>query len=106
MVRFDSSCDRAAIGFQMSGPTLVYFPHNPWPPRTGAHRRCMQTLDGLVQLGAAVHLASTFRFTDTPWTVESIEGLRSRGIKGVWLHKPFRGQGRLERWEIKRKSSY
>jgi glycosyltransferase involved in cell wall biosynthesis len=85
----------------MTAKILVYFPHNPWPPRTGAHRRCLQMLDGLVQIGASVHLASTLQFSDQPWTEEAISALRARGLKNVWVHKRFRGQRRLEQLEAR-----
>jgi glycosyltransferase involved in cell wall biosynthesis len=85
----------------MATRVLVYFPHNPWPPRTGAHRRCLQILDGLVKIGARVHLASTKQFSEQPWTKESISALQIRGLEKVWIHQPFRGQGRLERWEAR-----
>jgi glycosyltransferase involved in cell wall biosynthesis len=85
----------------MTARVLIYFPHNPWPPRTGAHRRCIQILDGLVQIGARVHLASTTLFSDQPWTEESISALQVRGLEKVWVYQRFRGQGRLERWEAR-----
>jgi len=85
----------------MTGPVLVYFPHNPCPPRTGAHRRCLQMLDGLVEIGARVHLASTRHFSEQPWTEDAVGALQARGLQHVWLHRRFRGQARLERWEAR-----
>jgi glycosyltransferase involved in cell wall biosynthesis len=85
----------------MTARVLVYFPHNPWPPRTGAHRRCIQILDGLLQIGARVHLASAQQFSDQPWTKEAISSLRARGLEKVWIYQPFRGQARLERFEAR-----
>jgi glycosyltransferase involved in cell wall biosynthesis len=85
----------------MTARVLVYFPHNPWPPRTGAHRRCLQILDGLMQIGARVHLASTKQFSEQPWTDESISALQVRGLEKVWVYQRFRGQWRLERWEAR-----
>jgi glycosyltransferase involved in cell wall biosynthesis len=85
----------------MPARVLVYFPHNPWPPRTGAHRRCLQILDGLVQIGARVHLASTKQFSEHPWTEESILALQVRGLEKVWVYQRFRGQWRLEGWEAR-----
>jgi glycosyltransferase involved in cell wall biosynthesis len=52
-----------------------------------------------------VHLASTRQFSDQPWTEEAIRALRSRGLEELWIHRRFRGQGRLERLEA-RYSSY
>jgi glycosyltransferase involved in cell wall biosynthesis len=80
---------------------LVYYPFNPWPPRNGTHRRCLQMLDGLVQIGARVHLASAKQFSDQPWTQDEICALRARGLEDVWVYQRFRGQWRLEEWEAR-----
>src|SRR5438309_11831449 len=85
----------------MTNHVLVYFPHNPWPPRTGAHRRCLQMLDALVQIGALVDLASTTLFSDQPWTEAAIGALEARGVQHVWLYKRFRTQASLVRWEAR-----
>ncbi|HVY72271.1 MAG TPA: carbamoyltransferase C-terminal domain-containing protein, partial [Verrucomicrobiae bacterium] len=60
---------------------LVYFHSNPYPARSGAHRRCLCLLDGLRELGYEITLASSDLFTDQPWNDESIFGLkRSHGV--------------------------
>jgi hypothetical protein len=38
-------------------PQFLFIPYNPLPPRAGAHRRCIQIIDGLIQIGASVHFA-------------------------------------------------
>jgi glycosyltransferase involved in cell wall biosynthesis len=81
----------------MTALVLAYYPGNPWPPRHGSHRRCLQMLDGLVQIGARVHLASPNHLGDQPWTQEGLCALRARGLERVWVYQRFRGQRRLER---------
>jgi glycosyltransferase involved in cell wall biosynthesis len=62
-------------------------------------------LDGLVEIGARVHLASTRQFSDQPWTEDAVGALQARGLQRVWLHRRFRGQARLERWEARYRGS-
>jgi glycosyltransferase involved in cell wall biosynthesis len=61
----------------MTKTVLVCFPHNLWPPRTGAHRRGLEFLGGLRELGCRVELASSTLSTDTPWEPSSVEGLKA-----------------------------
>lgn len=60
---------------------LVFFPHNPYPPRTGAHQRCLSLLNGLKGLGYEVLLFGSTLITDSPWPVDRIDDLsNSLGI--------------------------
>ena len=60
---------------------LAYFHSNLYPPRSGAHRRCLSLLQGLKTLGYDVTLVSCNLFTDQPWSDESVIGLeREQGI--------------------------
>lgn len=66
---------------------LVFFPHNPYPAQSGAHRRCLSMLQALQTLGYEVTLFSSTLFTDAPWTDESIQQLQANlGIE-VNLHQ-------------------
>jgi glycosyltransferase involved in cell wall biosynthesis len=58
--------------------TLVFFPHNPCPASTGAHRRCLEMLAGLKELGCEILLFSSNLYTDQSWTQESIDFLKSK----------------------------
>jgi GT2 family glycosyltransferase len=61
---------------------LVFFPHNPWPAKSGAHHRCLTVLEAISNLGYAVTLVSSNLTTDTPWQTESIEQLQLElGVK-------------------------
>ena len=72
----------APHGISRGKPTLLaFFPHNLWPPRSGAHARGLAILRSFVDSGFAVHLVSSTAFTDYPWEQASIDGLRSVGIE-------------------------
>lgn len=47
--------------------TLVFFQHNPWPPRTGAHQRCLALLRALQNYGSETVLFGSNLHTDTQW---------------------------------------
>lgn len=57
---------------------LVFFPHNPYPAQSGAHRRCLSVLTALQAIGYEVTLFSATLFTDTPWTEASIRHLEDQ----------------------------
>jgi glycosyltransferase involved in cell wall biosynthesis len=58
--------------------TLVFFPHNPYPVSTGAHRRCLEMLAGLRDLGCDILLFSSNLYTDQVWTQQSIDFLKTK----------------------------
>jgi glycosyltransferase involved in cell wall biosynthesis len=66
---------------------LVFFPHNPYPAKSGAHRRCLSMLQALQTLGYDVTLFSSTLFTDAPWTEESIQKLQTDLGITVSLHQ-------------------
>jgi glycosyltransferase involved in cell wall biosynthesis len=69
----------------MKTQVLFFFPHNPYPPRTGAHKRCLEMLGGLKELGCEVSLASSRLCSDTNWERSGIEALRERWVRNVEL---------------------
>jgi len=78
---------------------LVFFPQCPLPARSGAHRRCLEILEGLVEGGCVVRLVSTDTMDDGRWSDEGIEALRGMGVEpgAVWAG-PTRWERRLSRW--------
>jgi glycosyltransferase involved in cell wall biosynthesis len=46
---------------------LFYFPQKPYPPQTGAHKRCLQLLEGLKTLGCKIRYASS-AYRTSAWT--------------------------------------
>jgi glycosyltransferase involved in cell wall biosynthesis len=79
---------------------LVFFPHNPYPPRTGAHQRCLSILGGLKELGYKVTLFGSTLITDSPWPVDDREiqklqeqlGVRVEVYHGTQLDGQFMAQ--------------
>lgn len=65
---------------------LVFFPHNPFPPRSGAHRRCIEILQGFHALGADVSLASSTHTSETDWQTISEQDRRDAGISNLYLY--------------------
>ena len=55
---------------------LFFFPHKPYPPRTGAHKRCIEMITGLKEIGWEVTLLSSTLFSDSKWNRAGIESLR------------------------------
>jgi glycosyltransferase involved in cell wall biosynthesis len=66
---------------------LYFFPHNPYPPRSGAHNRCLAMLKALKELGCEVTLASSSLSSETPWTQSSIEALEGDWVSSVRVHR-------------------
>lgn len=65
------------LGASRSAPgagrrAMVFFPHNPYPARTGVHQRCLSFIQGLQTMGYEVTLYSSDLFTDNPWDVDAI----------------------------------
>ncbi|WP_308189092.1 glycosyltransferase [Nostoc mirabile] len=55
---------------------LIFFPHNPYPGKTGAHQRCLSMLKGLKELGYDVTLFGSNLITDNPWQIDIIQDLQ------------------------------
>lgn len=72
----------------MARRALVFFPHNPWPPRSGAHTRFLEVASGLRELGCRLFLVSSRLVSDTPWTEDSARGLLGAGFEAVRVHRP------------------
>ncbi len=66
---------------------LVFFPHNLWPPRTGAHKRGLEIIAGFRELGFEVTLVSSTLSTDNYWEPSSIEALKKNLVKDVYVYE-------------------
>ena len=64
---------------------VVWFPHNPLPPRTGAHRRCLSLLTSLRDLGWSSVLLSS-DLAHNAWTNESVDELSSSLVREVRVY--------------------
>jgi glycosyltransferase involved in cell wall biosynthesis len=69
---------------------LFFFPHNPYPAKSGAHKRCLEMLAGLKELGCEVTLMSSTLSSETPWELSSIEVLKSQWCNDVLIYEPTR----------------
>ena len=65
---------------------LYFFPHNPFPPRSGAHIRCLDILKALIALNCEVIFVSSEMTSESIWNQSGIEHLHSMGIKSVHIY--------------------
>jgi glycosyltransferase involved in cell wall biosynthesis len=70
-----------------STKTLVFFPHNPCPASTGAHRRCLEMLAGLRNLGCEIILFSSDLYADQLWTQKNINFLKVEYGINVFIYQ-------------------
>lgn len=73
-------------GYVMGRNALIFFPHNPVPARTGAHRRCLSFIESLNELGYNITLVSSTLFTDSAWNELSVALLKKQYNVNVELH--------------------
>ncbi len=71
----------------MPKKVLFFFPHNPLPPRSGAHQRCLEILAGLRALGCETTLTSATLFSDSEWNAESKQMLERDWVKQVLVYE-------------------
>jgi glycosyltransferase involved in cell wall biosynthesis len=69
---------------------LFFFPHNPYPPKTGAHKRCLEMLAALRELGCQVTLMSSTLCSETEWDISSIQSLKANWVADISIYKPTR----------------
>jgi glycosyltransferase involved in cell wall biosynthesis len=65
---------------------LFFFPHNPYPPRSGAHIRCLEILNGLIKLNCEVFFISSAITSETNWNNEGVDFLKKMGIQEVMIY--------------------
>src|SRR5262249_43566728 len=71
----------------MAGPRVLYFfPNRLYPPRTGAHRRCLEMLAGLKEIGCNVHLVSS-TLQDDGWDTSSVRALEAGSVGKVHIYR-------------------
>ncbi len=69
------SLQRMAVGPLAPSPkreALVFFPHLPYPPRSGAHVRALSYLHGLQEHGYSVTWIGAEQFSDAEWSAASM----------------------------------
>ncbi|MCC7165042.1 MAG: glycosyltransferase [Anaerolineae bacterium] len=80
---------------------LVFFPHNLFPPRTGAHQRCLQIIQGLQTLGVETILASSTHTSDTSWDNVPETEWRRAGVTQLVIHRPSIWDARAIKYSAK-----
>lgn len=80
----------------MGRKAIVFFPHTPYPPRWGAHKRCLEMLSGLREVGYEVTLTiiGSNRFRRAKQERSSIQYLKANYVADVQVYKmsiPDRG---------------
>jgi glycosyltransferase involved in cell wall biosynthesis len=80
--------------------------HNPWPPRSGAHRRCLWLLDNFVGAGAEVVFASSNVHSEQPWTNAAKNSLEGRGISKMAVYSPGRFDKTIDKWIPKKRNAH
>jgi glycosyltransferase involved in cell wall biosynthesis len=71
-----------------SRSAVVFFPHNPLPPQSGAHRYFLSILDGLRASGFRTMLVSSTQSSETSWTQNAIDWLNKEWSTDVVVHQP------------------
>ena len=72
----------------MTQKLIYFFPHNPLPPRSGAHKRCLEILAGLRKLDLEVIFVSSILSSETSWDIDSISKLEQDFVSRVCIYKP------------------
>jgi glycosyltransferase involved in cell wall biosynthesis len=72
----------------MTQKLIYFFPHNPLPPRSGAHKRCLEILAGLRKLDLEVTFVSSTLSSETSWDADSISKLEQDFVSRVCIYKP------------------
>ncbi len=72
----------------MTCKILFFFPHNPYPPKSGAHEQTLAYLASLKEIGCAVTLTSSTLFSDTKWEKASLYGLKKGWVEDIRIYKP------------------
>lgn len=73
----------------MAKKVLFFFPHNPVPQTTGAHKRCIQMLTALADLGCDVTFFGSTMLSNTSWRGSATAVFFQRLGISVQLHRIF-----------------
>src|SRR4029450_6304977 len=76
---------------------LVFFPFNPYPPRSGAHRRLLQIVAALRAAGCTVTLASSTSSRQAHWNASSVHELVPGYVDGIYVHQESAADQRFVR---------
>lgn len=60
---------------------LLYFAQNPYPGKTGTHKRCLDVIDAFLQMGFEITLFSHVEYDPYYWDEQSIQHFTKKGVK-------------------------
>lgn len=72
----------------MSRKVLVFFPQNPYPPKSGAQKHLLEILAGLRKIGCSVTLASWTVSLESKWSRAGVERLKREYVDDVRVYEP------------------
>jgi glycosyltransferase involved in cell wall biosynthesis len=72
----------------MSRTILVFFPHNPFPPKTGSHRRFTEICKGLKSVGFQVVFLSSTLNSETKWNLPVDTDLTTEVVDRLLVYTP------------------
>lgn len=64
-----------------NGKVLIFLPHNPFPPRTGAHRRTLSIVEAFYSMNYDITLFATRIYPDNEWPEQLVSEMRKRRIQ-------------------------
>jgi glycosyltransferase involved in cell wall biosynthesis len=67
---------------------LVFYPHNPFPPKTGSHRRFIGMCRGLKAIGHEVFFLSSTLNTDTKWVLPVDDSALNKVANQLFVYTP------------------
>lgn len=67
---------------------LVFFPQNFFPPQSGFHKRGLEIISGLKEIGCEVTLVSSVTTAFPQWNSDSIQELKATLIKDIYIYEP------------------
>jgi glycosyltransferase involved in cell wall biosynthesis len=74
----------------MSKKVALFFPEDPYPPKSGLHKRALDVMGGFREIGCEVHLLSSALTTPRPWQAKSAISLKDRWVTAIHIHQPSR----------------
>jgi hypothetical protein len=83
---------------------LVFFPYNPLPPRHGAHRRCLEMLRAMRDLGHEVWFASSNLTSNDHWKEEGRALIEAGLAQRVLVHDLSRASNTV--WSLYRRATW
>lgn len=67
---------------------LVYYPHNPFPPKSGSHRRFTEMCRGMKSIGCQVYFLSSTLNTDTKWNISIDDDSLNKVADRLFVYTP------------------